>query len=114
MSSIQVQRARAENFLISLADESGEAIILDDDEKIIFCVKKNEGDIDYSIVKELTSDDLSESGIGYEMMLTSNDTSIPAGYYYYDLLVYTAGDYYPAEEYQPFVVVRSVFEVPEE
>lgn len=53
-------------------------------EKIIFGLKKDLSQRDsYIISKVLTSTDLGEDG--YELILTTADTDITPGYYYYDI-----------------------------
>lgn len=54
-------------------------------EKLLFGVKKRKNSPSYTIYKELTEDNISESGAFYVLELTTAETNVSDGYYYFDV-----------------------------
>lgn len=108
---IQLQRARAVSIEFDIREDDGTFLTLSAGEQLIFAVKKNESQSTYSIYKELTSEDLNPEGNAYVLQLTSEDTNIMPGYYYYDFSLQSNGNLYPIVEYEPFVITKSVLEI---
>lgn len=65
---------------------------LSENEKIVFGVKRYVDDTSYIMTKELTSSDITEDEHGYLLTLSTNDTNVQAGYYYYDMAVQLDND----------------------
>lgn len=109
--TIQLQRARSINIEFDVREDDGTFLALSAGEKLIFAVKKNENQSTYFIYKELTSEDLNTDGDAYILQLTSEDTNIMSGYYYYDFSLQSNENLYPIVEYEPFVITKSVLEI---
>lgn len=59
--------------------------ILSPTEKLIFGIKKTQCDTTYIIKKELTSEDVAEDGHTYILTLTTLETDLDTGLYFYDV-----------------------------
>lgn len=76
------------------AQNDGEPYIVTESEKIIFGVKLTQNS-DYAIKKELTAADYDETLHKYKVVLSSDDTDVTPGRYYFDaVLVDTNGEMY--------------------
>lgn len=85
---ITAPRNRLLELCISIADIDGNIYNLQSAESLVFGVKSNPDSSDYDIKKVLTADDETESG--YLLVLSTSDTDLPAGRYYYDIALRTA------------------------
>lgn len=68
--------------------QNGSYYNLAEGEKILFGLKKNACQTDYEdyiIYKELTSDNISDDGNGYILTISTDETDIPVGSYYFDV-----------------------------
>ena len=92
-----------------LRNEDNENITLSEGEKIIFGVKAAGFDTKYLIRKELTNDNYVSSAKGFLLTLTSQDTDIRPGVYYYDIaLQKSGGELELIEKKSEFVVEPSI------
>lgn len=79
------------------------------DEKLIFGVKKSANDTNYIITKEMTNSQIAEDGHGYILCLSTTNTNVTAGYYYYDIVLKQAnGELIPVFLADDFVILPSV------
>lgn len=102
------QRNRDITFELNILDDDGDFFEIGENEKIIFAVKKNPTQEEYSIYKELTEENIENDR--YLLTLTNEDTDIDAGYYYYDLLYQTAdNELFAIVEYTECFVEKTVF-----
>lgn len=82
---------------------------LDDGEKIAFGVKKHPTDTNYAIYKELTSANIASDNHSYTLILTSSDTNLAYGDYYFDIaLVKANGQLHRIIECSPLVIGKAV------
>ena len=65
---------------------------LGEGEKIAFGVKRHSTDTGYVIYKELTSANVSSDTHSYTLTLTSAETNVPYGCYYYDVALVKANE----------------------
>lgn len=94
---------------IILSDSSGNRLLLTDEDKVIFSVKKSldDADEDVMIYKVLTVFDEFEGGYVFE--LSPEDTDIPIGRYFYDIGVQRAnGEFYHATMPDEFIIKQSI------
>ena len=86
---LSVPRHRVFRRVITVTDEeTDENYRLADGEKIVFGVKKVPGKKMPCIIrKELTEADYDENIGGYVLILTSEDTDLPEGLYFYDAVL---------------------------
>lgn len=86
---------------------NGQPYTLQNNEKILFGVKRHKTSNEYMIFKVLTIND--EYDNGYTLILTETDTNIPNGYYIYDIGVELSdGSYQDIQPTDDFVVKKSV------
>lgn len=111
--TIEIQRNRTEKIEISIYDLEDEFISLASGEKLLFGVKKDDSQANYSIYKELTISDINSAGNAYILNLSVSDTDITSGYYYYDIAYLTGDELYPVVEYQTFKVKKNSVTMPE-
>lgn len=82
---------------------------LGDGEKIAFGVKKHLTDTNYAIYKELTSANIASDNHSYTLILTSSDTNLAYGDYYFDIaLVKANGQLHRIIECSPLVIGKAV------
>ena len=108
MKRIKVTQNRHYERMVGMRDEA-EDNRLAEGEKIIFGVKAAGFDTKYLIRKELTNDNYVSSAKGFLLTLTSQDTDIRPGVYYYDIaLQKSGGELELIEKKSEFVVEPSI------
>lgn len=80
MTVYKIYRKRYKELYIT-ASSSGDAYLVQQGEKLIFVIHSGSGEI---LRKELTSADFDAQSGKYILALTTNDTDIPAGRYFFD------------------------------
>ena len=103
-NKIKLYRNSAYSDIVQIKND-GEYYILGNTEKLIFTVKK---DAEILIRKELTDSDYIEEENGYLLSLSSAETNIPVGTYYYNIKLKRADS-----EFEP-VISKSKFIITEE
>ena len=94
---------------ITLSDTGGNGLLLTDDDKLIFSVKRSLDDADENVIicKVLTAGNEFEGGYVFE--LTPEETDIPTGKYFYDIGVQRAdGEFYHAAMTDEFIIKQSI------
>ena len=105
---IVIQRNRYFPFVISAYDGNS-PLVISSGEKIVFGVKKNPTDTNCVLKKVLTSSNMTEIDGEYLVTLTTSDTDIDSGRYYYDIVYKdSSGELHPIIQKQMFVVADCV------
>lgn len=81
---LTIWQSRHQTINITVYDGS-QTYSLTTGEKLLFGVKKRKNSPSYTIYKELTEDNISESGAFYVLELTTAETNVSDGYYYFDV-----------------------------
>lgn len=112
MNELVFQRNRCEAVKVRIKNENGTLYNLQIGEWFEFAVKKTEADTNYSIYKNITSNDkvVGDGDPYYLMTLSSTETNIPSGYYHYDIILRNSSEKYPCVRYGDCVITRAVIE----
>ena len=96
---------------IVLSDSEQNGLLLSEQDKLIFSVKKSlnedDDDQDYVICKVLTADNEFQGGYVFE--LSPEDTNIPTGRYFYDIAIQREnGEFYHVTIPDEFIIKQSI------
>lgn len=105
-TDIQLTRGNSANISLLLTDDQGQAVTLDNGDKVIFKVKTPTGTD--KIIKILTNADYGETGL--DLTMSPNDTlDMQCGTYVYDcILVLANGEAYTFIGESKFVLLRAI------
>ncbi len=105
-----VKRASDFYIKIRLTNENADGIILGENDKLIFAVKKDyHTNSEENTIIRKTLQEYDEILGGYPFKLTSEETDIPAGIYYYDIgLQCSNGEFYHITTADQFIIKESV------
>ena len=78
-------------------------------EKLVFDLKKSPYNTDYIISKQLDAENTAQDGKGYVLKLSTQETNLPQGRYYYDVALKRAdGELEPIIACADFIITNSV------
>lgn len=107
--TISIVRGTTNVFQIAVQDSSGSPYLLGEGETLIFGVKPKAGDVDYSIHKVLTSDNLLNDA--YLVRINPEDTEdLSYGRYCYDVGLQRGTDYYMVLPCSDFNIEHNITE----
>lgn len=104
---IEFVRGTTNCFEVALKDPDGNAVQMQEGEKLIFGVKSNKNNAEYDLKKIITMDSLVDGA--YVVRLDPEDTiDLPFGNYYYDVGFQTEDAYYMVVECSPFILSSNI------
>lgn len=107
--SITIKKASTFYGRITLTDKNNNGIIISEDDKLIFSVKKSLKDSNDEIVITKVFYDYDQLEGKYPFVLSAEETDLPIGIYYYDVgLQRKNGEFYHITTTDEFIIKESV------
>ena len=107
-TSISITRGRTYMFDIYVKNSEGEPYVLQDDEKLIFGIKKLYTDPIYIFKKVLTINDATDTGV-YSLEIKPKDTlRLACGTYCFDVGMKREDDYFSVIDYSTLILEKNV------
>lgn len=106
VNKVKIVRGTTNVLNITINDETGAVYTLADGEKIVFGVKCDHDDAEFTLLK--TASFVADEGV-YAVTLTPEDTAdLTCGDYVYDVALQSGGNFFNVIEPSPFIIEPNV------